>query len=231
MTKNSHVFSSISTIALIILPILFALGILLSEIIYPILTIYSDDCSLFFTISGIVILILLLIPPPPNKKKRSIFLYTIKSLWKKFVKPKLTEQVKFDNNVVYFATVQESTKDAPLDDKIINDNLAIIELSPLNDDQQPQNNKSIFSLTLRKNAKNLSFRSKPITPFKKIRSNFSKISLFKTINIVLVFALFLSGTNSTKMDWKSIRFGGAAFESRIKPQNQLQLEVKNAFQR
>jgi len=231
VTKNSHVFSSISTIAIMILPFLFTLGILLSTIIYPILAIHADDWSLFFTISGIVTLIIFLIPPPPNKKKRSIFLYTIKSLWKKFFKPKLTGEIKFDNDAVHFATVQESTKDTPLDDEIVNDALAITDLNPLNDDQQPQNHKSIFSITLRKNSKIWLLCSKILTPFKKIRSIFSINSLFKNNNFSLVFAMFLSGINSTKMDWIFNRFGGANFGSQIKPQNQLQLEVKNEFKR
>ncbi|MDD1776821.1 MAG: hypothetical protein LUQ65_01525 [Candidatus Helarchaeota archaeon] len=231
MTKNPHVFTSISTIAFMILPILFALGLFLSEIIYPILTIHSADWSLFFTISGIVTLVLLLIPPPPNKKKRGIFLYTIKSLWKKFFKPKLTETIKFDNNVVHFATVKESTEDTPLDDEMVKDDSAITESKSLDDSQQEPNHESIFAITIRKNTKIRLLCSKLNTPLQQIHSIFWNKSLFKNRFFALVFTLFLSGTNSLKMNWKSNGFGGATFESRIKPQNQLQLEVKNEFKR
>jgi hypothetical protein len=231
VTKNPHVLISISTIAIMILPILFILGIFSSTLVYPILTIYSDDCSLFFTISGIITLIALLLPPPPNKKKRSIFLFTIKSIWKKFAKPKLTDEIEFDNNMVHFATVKESTKATPLDDEIINEDLAITGSSSFNNDQQPQNYEFVCSIPPRKNAKMRLLFSKLKAPFIKIRSIFSKISIFKHHFFTLVFALFLTGTNSIKVNWISNRFGGASFESRIKPQSQLQLLVKNEIKR
>jgi len=231
VTKHPHVLISISTIAIMILPILFILGIFSSTLIYPILTIYADDCSLFFTISGIITLIALLLPPPPNKRKRSIFLFTIKSIWKKFAKPKLTDEIEFDNDMVHFATVKESTKATPLDDEIVNEGLAITGSSSFNDDQQAQNYESICSIPRRKNAKMRLLFSKINAPFKQIHSIFSKFSIFKKNFLALVFTLFLMGTTSIEMDWSSNRFGGATFESRIKPTNQLQLQLKNEFKR
>lgn len=230
MTKNPHVFSSISIIAFMILPILFALGLFLSEMIYPILAIHSSEWSLFFTISGIVTLILLLIPPPPNKKKRSIFLHTIKSLWKKFSKPKLTEEIKFDNNVVHFATVNESTEEPPLDTEKVNDTVAIAESNSFNGDQQMPNYESNFTRTSHIKSKIRLLLSKLNAPFNQIRAIFSKDFLFKNCNFVPIFVLFLSGTNSLKMDWIFNRFGGVTFGSRIKPQIQFQIEVKKRIQ-
>jgi len=221
VTRNPHVFSSILTIAMMFLPILFVFGILLSILINPIVLMYPNDCSIISTISGIAIIITLLVPPPPNKKKRSIFRHAIKSIWKKLVKPKITEDVKFDNHMVHFATIKESTEEAPLDDELIDEDLEVSEVSDiicLNLEEKPKQ-KSLANICIdtRNHRKIwLLFLRTFISIFNIIRSNFLENSVFS-----LIFAIFQKKTAFTESVFLDKGFGGNVSEFRNQIQNQL----------
>lgn len=225
MTKNSHLFSSIFTITVIVLPILFILGYALSILLSPLLTNYFDGFSIFFTIIGLFSISPFVIPPP-SKKLRNFSIKLLISFWKKFLKLKSTGQVKFDNTIVHFATVRQSTTQISLDDETIYNDNEITDVTYFTSNEQMVKGKS-------------SHPSTKIPNYKKIWSLFPKIffSLFNKICsislknsiFVLIFNSFFVRTAFIKSGREINGFGGVPFEFRNGTQNQLQYKTKKSI--
>jgi len=225
VTKNSHSISSIVTITILVLPILFGLGYLLSILIYPIVAMYYDQLSLSFTIFGIFSIVPFLFPPP-SKKLQFFCRHAFISFCKKILKVHSSRVVKFDNTMVHFATIKQSTTDASSDDEINNNDIEIIDITYFKTGEQLVKPKSVnFSTKIRNLREIWSLFSKQLSSiFEKICSISLKNSIF-----VLIFNSFFVRTAFIKSGREMNGFGGVPFEFRNGTQNQLQYKTEKSI--
>ncbi|NVM52586.1 MAG: hypothetical protein HWN66_02700 [Candidatus Helarchaeota archaeon] len=148
MSKKPHVSSSIFLITIMILPAIFILGVILPIMINNILNFFFGDCSIFFTIFGIIFLVSFLIPPPPGKKRRTIFFESMKRFFKKFLKPKLTDEIVFKDDIVHFAATEHLTENSSSKFEYVNDELKSYNNSTIAHSSQDSENRGSISNVL-----------------------------------------------------------------------------------
>ncbi len=128
MSKCPRVAVSIFMISIMILPGIFILTFYLPQFIYDTMNTLYGDPTILFTVSAIIILAIIF-TPPLRKHHRVVFSKVLNVIFKKFFRSKSKEDVVFKDNIINFATADESTDDFILTNELVEDVIETYKIS------------------------------------------------------------------------------------------------------
>ena len=203
MSKHPHIIIGITTISILILPVVFILGIMVPMIISDVLATYFGDYSTVFTTLGVIILIFLLIPPP-DKKKRNIVSRCAKNIFHKFFRPKQTDVILIQDNITQFGAIEHLPTDSPQEAENTGDDLNIDALLTIQHPprilQQHSTKTNIFQTTL---AHLIKFKHQTKAILNIFLLNLKKLCKKTIFNFISRFFLKQDFLKSTHVDYSA----------------------------
>lgn len=221
MSKKPHVLGSLFVISILVLPFFLIFGVLFPLTMVNTLESYVGDCSIVFYVLGLFFLISFLLPPPPDKKRRTVFFKKIRALFRRFFKPKLTEEIIFTDDIIQFGSTDSFSGDSSSEFQDFHVDLTHFNASiKYNCPHSTNLTPTVDSVELPPIKPKIRSRSRI-----KIRNTFSELDLFeKNINFGYNPILFLKNHPQTPKLEDFTFFGG--IERDFQPTFQFSLEGK-----